>query len=414
MVQIINRQPTSIERFAENIAPAVQGIGMMLGQNLKRQREQRASDEEALKLQELTGQNLRGLSPELRKEFAKYSLEAGAKAKKTADQLKTNQKIVRGLERQRDLEEGSLSAFEDDPKMAEVVSRPAKEKPLALTEKPVPEKIANKIESIINENPKATADQLRVKMDNAKIPPVYSNPYIENRRRTEETSGKIEEGRRESLRKETLPIRQEYANKANAARKGIQNKEHLIDLVKTGNLDDPTIAALAEALPLKLGKRLLSNETVEYKSGLIDEFTDLRNIFQGQTRLKEIELLEDKVADLYLTDDQKIGILKSRINALKADIIRADAAAELEDRLDLGILQFDQEVEKLAKPKLEKLFHDIIDEQKSIINAAERKKELPLDLNDPDDVKIIDAILQEANGNAKEAERIAKKKGYKF
>jgi len=219
----------------------------------------------------------------------------------------------------------------------------------------------------------------------------------------------------EELRKETLPIRKEYSDRAEASRKGIQNKQHLLEIIKTGKVDDPTFAALAEALPLNLGKRLLSPETVEYKAGLIEEFGDLRTIFPGQVRVKEIELLEQKIADLYLTDEQKERILNSRINAQKADLIREEAAAEIEasDKV-YGLLEFRKQVGKKAKPKLEALFHKILDDQQAIIKDAENRKNIPLDINDPDDVQIISQIMKEAKGDKKKAKEIATKKGYKF
>jgi hypothetical protein len=220
--------------------------------------------------------------------------------------------------------------------------------------------------------------------------------------------------RSQELRKETLPIRTKLAEKAQAAERGIQNKEQLIELIEKGDLNDPTFATLAEALPLNLGKRLLSPDTVEYKAGLVEEFGDLRNIFQGQTKIKEIDLLENKIADIYLTDEQKKAVLRSRTNALRADIIRAQAAAEIEDSEDLGVLQFNEAVEKKAKPKLEALFNQILGEQKSIIQNAEARKKIPLDLNDPEDKNIIEQIVHEAKGDAKKAMEIAKKKGYSW
>lgn len=283
----------------------------------------------------------------------------------------------------------------------------------ALTEKEVPPEIFKRINKVLNENKDASADELRLKMDEARIPPVYSNPYTENRRREQEQLAKTSEKQSQVNRQETLPIRSDIAKKAMAAQQGIKNKENLIDIIERGNLDDPTLAALSEILPFNLGKRLLSPDTVEYKAGLIEEYGDLRNLFSGATRVKEIELLEEKVADLYLTDEQKKSILKSRINALKSDIIRAETAAELEGK-PLGVLQFQQELDKLSKPKLDALFNQIIDEQKSIIKDAENRKQLPLDINDPDDKQILLQILQEANGDKEKARKIASKKGYKF
>jgi hypothetical protein len=222
-----------------------------------------------------------------------------------------------------------------------------------------------------------------------------------------------EEDFEKEIRKENLPVRQEFSDKGQAARKGIQNKEKGLELIERGNIDDPTFATIADSLPLKLGQRLLSPDTVEYKAGLVEEFSDLRNIFQGQTRVKEIELLENKIADLYLTDDQKKAILRSRIDALKGDVIREEVAEEIEaEGKPLGVLQFRKEVERRSKPKIEALFNNILDEQKSIINNAETRKKVPLIAGDPEDDKIAQQILKEAGGNPKKARELAKKKGY--
>ncbi len=216
-------------------------------------------------------------------------------------------------------------------------------------------------------------------------------------------------------RKETAPLKKAIIEKADLSRESIRNKTQLLELIDKGNLDDPSFALFASSLPYNMGKRLLSEDTVTYKSGLVDEFSDLKNIFKGATRVKEVEIYEDKLADIYLTDGQKKAILKSRINTAKVDLIREDAAAEVElNHPNLSALQFNKMVDKVAKPQIDALFNSIWDEQKSIFDQAEKRKSLQLDPNDPDDLQIIDAILLEAKGNHKEAEKVAKKKGYKF
>ncbi len=397
-----NRKPTFSERINSGVRQAVDTGTQAMNQF-----------QENKAIEKYLGPESKNMPREFQHEMLKGSIQQKGKAAEFANELKSNTAIIRDLEKKRDLPEGSLQAYVKDPKMAEQVTRPAKEGKQALTEKPVPHEMSRTMKKIIADNPNANSDELRILMDEAGIPPVYSNPYTENRRRTQEQKEKSSEDKTRALRAETLPIRTQLANKAMAASQGIQNKEHLLDLIKNGNIDDPTFAQLAESLPLKLGKRLLSNDTVEYKAGLIEEFGDLRNIFQGQTRIKEIELLEEKLADLYLTDDQKESILKSRITALKADQIRAEVAQEIENE-PYGILQFNQELEKRAKPKLEALFNKILDEQKAIIQDAENKKKLPLDFNDPDDKKIAEAIIKESGGDRQKARALAKKKGYTF
>lgn len=410
MVQILPKIESFGSSFGKNLGSGI-SEGYSEGQKLKKKYAELAKEnEEAKKLDiDLSG----FVDPDTRKLILSEGLKGHAKKRESGEELQRNESVIRDLEEKRGLEKDSLKAYIHDPKMAEQISRPSKPSKPSIGSEPVPKKVSSEINRILKENPTASSDELRIKMDEADIPPTYSNPYTENRRRTEEQGAKSSEDKTRALRQETLPVRTQLANKAMTAAQGIQNKEHLLNLIDKGDIDDPTFATLAESLPLKLGKRLLSNDTVEYKAGLVEEFGDLRNIFQGQTRVKEIELLEEKIADLYLNDEQKKSILKSRINALKADMIRAEAAIELEDK-PLGILQFNQELEKKAKPKLDALFNQILDEQKSIIDNAEKRKQLPLDANDPEDQQVIDQILKEAGGDFKKAEKLALRKGYKF
>ncbi len=215
------------------------------------------------------------------------------------------------------------------------------------------------------------------------------------------------------MRKETLPLKQEIINRANLSRDSIRNKNHLLEIIDRGDLNDPTYVIFAESLPGGLGKRLLSEDTVEYKGGLVDEFSDLKNIFKGATRVKEIELYENKLADTYLTDSQKKAILKSRINSAKIDLLREEAAAEVEERYpNITALQFNKKVDELVKPKIDSLFNNVWGDQKAALDQAEARKKIPLDYDDPEGKQILDQILKEAGGNRQKARDIAKKKGY--
>ncbi len=414
MIQVIQAQQREPKRsFGQKLSEGI-GRGLDVGSQLMEAHNQKQaiSKEDASVLKEY-GINLSGIKdPKIRQDIVNSGLKGKLSENETARKLQANDIIIKDLEQRNNLPEGSLSAYRENPAMAEKVSRPQKTEG-GITSKPVPPEISSKIRKILKDYPNASADELRISMDEAEIPTVYSNAYTENRRRTEEQSYKSKEDYQKALRAETLPIRKEIAEKAQTATQGIQNKEHLLDLIKNGDLNDPTFAALAQSLPLNLGKRLLSNDTVEYKSGLVEEFKDLRNIFQGQTRVKEIELLEEKIADIYLTDAQKETILKSRINALKADQIRAEVAQEMENE-PYGVLQFNNELQKRSKSKLEGLFNKVLDEQKAVIQDAENKKKIPLDPKDPEDLKIMQQIKKEANGNKEKAKKIAKEKGYSW
>lgn len=264
----------------------------------------------------------------------------------------------------------------------------------------------------VSDNPMArfTEGQL-VALEGSPDPEVQRMAKAERKRREA-----LEKESREDIRQgssETLKERQEIAQKAQDAEQAIGEKERMIELIDSGKLDDPTVASILNAIPMKLGQRFLSPQTVEYKSTLINGYRDLRNIFKGQTRIKEIELLEEKLADIYLTDQQKKSILKSSMKTLQYDIIRAEAAAEVEEKYPgLKALAFSKKVREIMNPKLEALANRVIDEQKSIFQDAENKKKIKLDLRDSEDVEIIDQIILEAKKEGISPKAYAKKKGY--
>ena len=291
--------------------------------------------------------------------------------------------------------------------------------PGGVTAQPTPPEISQKIPKVLNENKNATSDELAVAFDQAGIPRTFSNSYIENRRRAEELGQRREEKQGELAEKSLMDYKKDVAEKATIAEDAIRNKEKLMGFIDTGNLDNPTYAAIATALPFKLGERMLSPETAAYRSAIIDEYGVLRKLFKGQTRAKELDLLENKIADIYLTDDQKKAILKSAVDATKIDILRRDAALEIEEEnigKPMGLLKYQKMVEGRIKDKIAQLSDKIIDEQKFIIDQAEKMKKYPLKYEggSPEQREIIRQIYMEAGGNVEKAKEIARKKGYKF
>jgi len=245
---------------------------------------------------------------------------------------------------------------------------------------------------------------------------------VETREAREET--KADERRKDKIRAETLPFRQDLAQRAEAAERDLTAKKESLELINSGKLDHPLVATFLESLPGKMGLSFLSPETVQYKASLVQGYGALKNLFAGATRVKEIEILENKIADTYLTDEQKIAVINSMSRASQNDITMAEAAQEVEQESEdsgkpLGILEFRKKIQERAKQKTDALFNRMMDEQEAIFKDAENIKKSPLDYNNPEHKKIISQIMQEAKLITKdpkkiqaEAEKIAKKKGY--
>lgn len=162
-------------------------------------------------------------------------------------------------------------------------------------------------------------------------------------------------------RKETLPIRKEFADQAKYAREGIANKKLALNLLAKGKVDDPLVVHLAEKyLPGAVAGKVLSGDTALYKSGLFEEFGVLRNMFPGAIRVKEIELLEDKLATLDKSPEAKEQILTTGMKKLERPIILADAARQVEkENPDAGLLEFEEKVFEKAQPKLDVLYEEL-------------------------------------------------------
>lgn len=165
----------------------------------------------------------------------------------------------------------------------------------------------------------------------------------------------------ENRLKDTKEQRQDYASKGKYARQGIANKKQQIALLKTGAIDTPTKTYLASLLPGAIGNQLLSPETQVYKAGLFEEFGVLKSMFPGQIRVKEIELLEDKLATLDKSHEAKQKILENGVLKLEQDAILAKHATKIEkERPDAGIGEFDELVAESAQKDLGELYDRII------------------------------------------------------
>jgi hypothetical protein len=234
---------------------------------------------------------------------------------------------------------------------------------------------------------------------------------------------KLEAKANTEKRKETLAYRQDLAQRADVAQRDLEAKKESMELINTGKLDHPLVATFLENLPGRMGLSFLSPETVQYKASLVQGYGGLKNLFSGATRVKEIEILENKIADTYLTDEQKIAVINSMARASQQDVIKAEAAQEIEDESGakpLGILEFRRKVDERTKKKSDAIFNRILDEQNAIFKDAENVKKIPLDFSNEEHRPIIKQIRAEAKlkypNNTKkriaEGERIAKEKGY--
>ena len=282
-----------------------------------------------------------------------------------------------------------------------------------LSGQPVPPEVSNAIKRVIDENPNANADELASKMDQAGIARAYSNSFVENRRRqnesTEATARTVNTENRKNVSDYTLNI----MNKADAARESLIDKRNQIDLIETGNINDPTVVTAATSIFGQFADRFLSDDTIKYRGGLINNYKDLRTVFSGPTRVKEIELLEEKVPGLHLSDSQKLGLLNAQIPLLNKDILMEDAVGIVLDNpnnQNLSPYEFRKKVRTAFDELSKNAFDTFISESNRILDEAKESNKT-LSMSNPSDAKIVREIYMEAGQDQDKAKKLAAKRG---
>jgi hypothetical protein len=142
------RRPSFGERLSTGISR-----GLEIGQQLMQQHQQKQA------VSNLYGQDVANAPPEIQKLYAQYALSGKQKQEQDAAKLASNRKQIADLETKRGLEPGSLSAYEDNPAMAERISKPEKKpaekpKPKSETAKIVEKDLAKGYVDAKNEIPK--------------------------------------------------------------------------------------------------------------------------------------------------------------------------------------------------------------------------------------------------------------------
>ena len=348
------------------------------------------------------------------------AIEKQEKSRIEAEKSSANTKARNQIIKEKNLDPNLVGASDSTFNAAAFPKNPAG----GVTAQQTPPDVSKAIEDVIKKNPDASADELLIAMDNRGVPRIYSNAFTESRRKQEDRKSVAQTAEEAKiaadLRQEKSDNRRGKADlvtgiieRANTAREMIRNKTNLMNIIDRNNIDSPAWVSAFDAVPLNMGQQFLSPDTVTYRSQMIDGFKEMRTLFSGQTRNSEIKIMEDKMASLYLTDDQKKAILKSRLESYKLPVLEEQAAGEIEaEGTALSPLQFNVAVAKRTDELATDLYNKMLEDQKAVIAQAERKKDTPLDDTDPEDIRILEELLQEAEGNWKEAKKLAKKKGY--
>jgi len=164
MVQIIQERAKS-PSFTQKLGMGVQRGLETFGEQIH---QKQTSDQ----LSKLIGQDISKLPPDMQQKVFEMAYGSKLKSQEFAQQL-AGQKEIAGLKAQNKASAGGL------------------------TGQAIPQEISQAMNSIVSQFPSSSADELKMMMDKAGIAPIYSNPYVENRRRQDERTAASSDKRNE-------------------------------------------------------------------------------------------------------------------------------------------------------------------------------------------------------------------------
>jgi len=412
MVQIIKERSFGSE-FGRSLGTGLgEGFSQGVEESYKNKSKMAELQKENEDIYKATGIKLQGVTPETRKLEYSEKLKAQAKEKERGEELAGNKQVLRGLERQRGLQEGSLSDFESDPKAAELSTRTAKERapPGGLGGIPMTPEEASAKAKIIRENREASAEELEIKFDEAGIKPGHYKDVLESRRRQDE---------------------QKIKRHSEASDKILQNAEEkaatLIQKETSLNLQDQALASkdlsyfsrdnLAELTGIE-GFR--SPEGAVYKTAGKEYF--LGNISRAGARpnMWIEQQISDMMSKVGRSTEANLSVNRALRNELDIDKeevrLIETISKRLEDQLgyiprDLGS-RVNKELKVYAEDKQKELFNDLR-AIKSIGEKIDQKFEKVKE-GTPVSKFVAQALLDKFDNDPKRASEEAKRLGYTF
>ena len=270
-----------------------------------------------------------------------------------------------------------------------------------ITAQPVSPEVSQKINQVLQESQKLNADQLRLKMDQEGIPPTYSNPYIENRRREDEAKSKTENKQAEIASKEDIQFHQESSKyqetlekEAKVAKKQVEIINDIEKDVKENKIKPSNMANIFTFFGdtgKKISNALLSGEQAKLMSAIPEFLEGRKELFGVRLSDADLRLLQDKLPDINKSKEanlQILGLMKKYASRSMLKEQAADTVLEKE-----GIRSRSGKLRPLNySSKVEKEFDRMVSEQENGVKMITPDgREITVPLNEVGEAEALNA-----------------------
>lgn len=289
--------------------------------------------------------------------FQKHNTDMQKVQQKTIDkQTKedNNRKILADIEKKRDLEPGSLDAYVNDVKTAEVSTRLVKATKEAQVDRPTSDEQLKKMKTV-EDSPKfkdATIQQkgqlyTRGGVSNPNTKLATDRLYEEEKNLTDKA--KVDKELEYKYHKESEDYEQELEKASKSAKIQLDAIETSEKAVKSGAIKPSSLASIFRGMGTvgdKISNALLNNKEAELQANIPAFLEGKKELFGVRLSDADLRLLQDKLPDIGKSKEANLAILRLMKKYSKNSILKEKIGSQVRtENKGLRPLQYRNKVE---------------------------------------------------------------------
>lgn len=241
---------------------------------------------------------------------------------------------------------------------AQEVRNQQPQKPVGgITAQEIPENISQSIQDVIKNNPTATADDLGIAFAQAKVPIVYSNSYVENRRRKDESKANnqienVKTTRKEELEfhKESQKYDDELLKQTKTAKSQVQTLKNIEEAVNSGNIRPSSLTNIFKGMGNignKISEAILNKDEATLLTSIPQLLDGWKEFFGVRLSDADLKLLQDKLPTIGKSPESNKKIINILGKYAELTLLRGQLASQIkEENNGLRPLGYAEKVEK--------------------------------------------------------------------
>jgi hypothetical protein len=260
-------------------------------------------------------------------------------AKQLQDQAKqtANDEIIADLEVKRGLEPGSLSAYRNNPKLAEQISRPKTESKKTQASQPIDEEQRKNIKAV-KEDPRwktANLTEKKTLLDEGKVSKENSKEILQiekDQRDIEIAEANKNEKTQLLHHKETAKYDEELAKGAKGAKNQLEAIKDVEKALKSPTVKPSSLAAIFKGFGVigdKISKALQSGQQATISASIPAFLEGRKELFGVRLSDADLAILQDKLPDIGNSPEANKAILRLMKKYSEASVLRHQIGADI-------------------------------------------------------------------------------------